>query len=352
MYSSYFAQEIDFAEQTMISNGEEVRIIPHSELERLIISSAMATDKHIKVHYTQITTNEPRHYVFLCAISDDSGRRVEAIGESLDDTLETQIARNYPTLMAFKRAFDSAAILYLGLEGKVYSDQQCSADEADSSKSFGGEPMNEPAEGETGATAKPPAETPKRTSAKTTAKKPEKADKPTGAKKASSSAQFGGEPLGDEDEGDPAEDEPPEPPAASTKETKPKSSGTKDTAPSAGFGAPPMEEESEDIPAAEEEPSGAFGAPPMEEEEDAPSEDTSDEADEQDIYDKTIITVGRLKNHPMSIRQAYMDKNTRSTVEWVINTMTCYTDKDKELKRLCAEFKAMMDGEEGDSDGN
>lgn len=128
MHSKYLNIDLPLTEQTMTSSGEEVRIIPHDVLEDVILNSETTQDYNINVHYTPIATNEPRHYVFLCAISDKFGRRAESIGESLDETLETPIAKNYPALMAFKRAFDAAAINYLGLDGKVYTDQQINAE--------------------------------------------------------------------------------------------------------------------------------------------------------------------------------------------------------------------------------
>lgn len=131
MYSKYFEVDIDIPEQTMLSAGEEVRIIPHAILEDVLYNSEIAISKNVIIHYTPITTNEARHYACLCAISDNFGRRTESVGEALDATLDTDIARNYPVLMAYKRAFDDAAIKYLGLEGKVYSDQQIARSEGE-----------------------------------------------------------------------------------------------------------------------------------------------------------------------------------------------------------------------------
>lgn len=135
MYSKYFDIDIPIPEQTMMSGGEEVRIIPHAILEDILYNSESAISRNVVIHYTPITTNEARHYACLCAISDKFGRRVESVGESLDGTLDTDIARNYPTLMAYKRAFDDAAIKYLGLDGKVYSDQQIAVSGSESKPS-------------------------------------------------------------------------------------------------------------------------------------------------------------------------------------------------------------------------
>jgi len=135
MYSKYFGIDIDIPEQTMLSGGEEVHIIPHAVLEDILYNSEAAISKNVIIHYTPITTNEARHYACLCAISDSLGRRTESVGESLDSTLDTDIARNYPVLMAYKRAFDDAAIKYLGLNGKVYSDQQIARSDGETKSS-------------------------------------------------------------------------------------------------------------------------------------------------------------------------------------------------------------------------
>jgi len=123
MHSRYLNRDIELPETNIQSNGEAITIVPHDALEDLIYNSQEASDNNIQVHYTPVVV-EPRHYAFMCAINDKFGRRIESIGESLDATLENEISRNYPALMAVKRAFDDAAIKFLGLDGKVYSDQQ------------------------------------------------------------------------------------------------------------------------------------------------------------------------------------------------------------------------------------
>ena len=356
MYSTYLDADIDLTAQQITSNGEDVNIIPHSELERFLTSSKRAMEMDVKVHYTQITTNEPRHYVFLCAISDNAGRRVEAIGEALDATLETQIAQNYPTLMAFKRAFDAAAILYLGLEGKIYSDQQCSADDLSSGNTYGSEPMDVDEDAAPEWAEKSPTKgfkaSPKTTTSESSGKK-------SGAK-----SSFGGEPMdGDEDE--PGDSDAPPAPASTKRETKKENATrTKDArkaaneakkAAAAGtFAAPPLEEGDEtyeEETPTEEVPSNAFGAPPDNDEEDGADGEESPTTDdgEPDIYDTTIISIGRLQSKPMSIRQAYNDRIGRDTFDWIIDTMTAYSEQSKQLQQLCIEFRKLMGGaEDGD----
>lgn len=75
------------------------------------------------------------HSVYRCIMEDnETGRQIECIGESTPETLTTQISRNYPSLMAAKRAFDEAMITILQLPGKFYSNQQITTDEAKSAE--------------------------------------------------------------------------------------------------------------------------------------------------------------------------------------------------------------------------
>lgn len=136
MLSKYWGIDIPIPEQKMISAGEEVLIIPHDTLDDILHNSELAIENNVCIHAVQLATNEPRHYAFLCTISDKNGRRAESVGEACDPTLTTEIAQNYPVLMAYKRAFDDAAIKYLGLEGKVYSDQQISSSDSASTTTF------------------------------------------------------------------------------------------------------------------------------------------------------------------------------------------------------------------------
>ncbi|MBQ3010719.1 MAG: hypothetical protein IJD81_05970 [Oscillospiraceae bacterium] len=119
----YLDREIDI-DLTEFQDGKEpVTIIPHDVLHDLIYNSEEAAQNNIQVH-SVLSFSEPGHYAYQCVINDKNGRRIEGFGESTAATLTTEIARNYPALMANKRAFDDAAIKFLGCEGKVYSDQQ------------------------------------------------------------------------------------------------------------------------------------------------------------------------------------------------------------------------------------
>lgn len=67
------------------------------------------------------------HFVVPCVLTDNLGYKVEMIGESLDATLDNEIAKNYPVTMAQNRAFDRAVIAYLGIE-KAYSSNEITTD--------------------------------------------------------------------------------------------------------------------------------------------------------------------------------------------------------------------------------
>ena len=55
-----------------------------------------------------------------CRIWDKTGREVRGFGEAAEANLRNPIAKSYPIKMAIKRAFDDAAVYYLGLPAKDY----------------------------------------------------------------------------------------------------------------------------------------------------------------------------------------------------------------------------------------
>lgn len=120
--SNYLNEDIESYE---VSDGSGTNnIVAHSVLEDVINNHPLCRANNVKYTYTVIC-REVGHYAFLCHMSDVSGRCVETVGEAMDATLKTQIGKEYPVLMAAKRAFDDAAIKFLQLP-KAYSDQQIS----------------------------------------------------------------------------------------------------------------------------------------------------------------------------------------------------------------------------------
>ena len=304
MWSKYFELELDEALlQTVTSNGEEVRIIPHAVLESLLLNSEKAQTLHTTVHYSQINTNEPRHYAFLCSISDDAGRRVEAIGEALDATLDTEIAQNYPVLMAHKRSFDDAAIKYLGLEGKVYSDQQIAASLEDAAD----EPapsQNEPTRSGTGRTFGTivngfPDDEDVDESFDTT----ENAPSPTTHRTGKTRGRPFTNTRGDKSSARRSNEE-----AHSPRMYRNDATTTNSVSFSAGF-------------------ANEF------------DDETPEDGDEYDA----VLTCSKLKE-PLSIREAYL--KYPDVVFWVANEMRPYSTDDKRNQHLCQKFLAQLEQED------
>lgn len=121
MYSSYLDREIDVSFKETQVDGEPTTIITHDSLEDVILNQI--PDYNVKYDKT-LEFCGPDHWVVKCTISDKNGRRVQNFGESINETLYTPIGRTIPAIMAEIRAFDRAAIRYLNLPGKVYSNEE------------------------------------------------------------------------------------------------------------------------------------------------------------------------------------------------------------------------------------
>lgn len=115
LLSKTLAKEIDFATFEKTDEfGKPIKIIYHDSLQSVI------HDAKVKYDFTFVSA-DPAHSVVVCSMADNSGRIVREVGESIPVTLDTEIAKNYPSLIASQRAFDRAAIRYLDLPGKVFS---------------------------------------------------------------------------------------------------------------------------------------------------------------------------------------------------------------------------------------
>lgn len=119
LYSSYLGQDFETQET------EAGNILTHGTLEKIVLNDAPANGKPIKYHFSEPKMFEPGHFVVFCTMTgDNDSRRVEAIGEASEASLESNIARMYPVLMATQRAFDRAAIRILDFPGKAFSDSE------------------------------------------------------------------------------------------------------------------------------------------------------------------------------------------------------------------------------------
>jgi hypothetical protein len=94
----------------------------HDSLEDVIHNQAEGVEYNF-----DIISADRNHSVVRCTMANtDGSRRIVAIGESLPETLDNDIAQKYPTLIASQRAFDRAAIRFLDLPGKVLSNMEMS----------------------------------------------------------------------------------------------------------------------------------------------------------------------------------------------------------------------------------
>lgn len=307
LYSRYLDRDIEVPDSSVVSGGEVVTLIPHDVLEELIYNSEEASENNFQVHYTPVVT-ELRHYAFLCCIADKYGRRIQGVGESLDATLETPIALNYPTLMAVKRAFDDAAIKFLGLPGKVYSDQQVLSGDSSAPHDAPTQDVQTPAE-------KKPARKSVKKDVSVPAPEPEREPAPESApsdvNRDASSAPAA-------DEGELALDVEHDP-GVSVEDGAPTALGNEAAVDESGDSANPAPEVA---PSAEAAPPAQTGAAPA--------------ANEPDEFDTTIVDVGSTKRLGLSIRECYAQH--KDSVEWVANTMLAQSDNRKRLKELCKTF--------------
>ena len=331
--SRYFGHDLDIDVEETLSSGEVVRIVPHDQLIEIILNSDEAIENNIQSHITSIIA-EPGHYAFICTISDKNGRRVEEIGESTAETLETPIARNYPALMAFKRAFDAAAIRFLGLPGKIYSDQQISAKASavPTGVTYKAEPLETEADASdnsdavqkdaTSATEDSAADSPKEAADSNKKPSANRTNSTHSKKSAKEETTYTAPPL---DGMDGMLEEPSEAPEK------------KESNESAGYVAPPIEEElgsgAEENAETDREQSVSYAAPPIEEDIGEPS---AKKDAPQDEFDTTILKCGRLKEMGYSIREAY--QVNPAAVRWVAEDLTPRNDLQKEQKEICKRF--------------
>ncbi len=104
------------------SQEDNALIIAHESLVDIIDNLIPST---FEIHYDfDLVKSDKGHVVVTCTICDKYGRRVKDLGEATYDSLETKIAKSYPCLMAYYRAFDRAVIRYLAFPGKVFSNTE------------------------------------------------------------------------------------------------------------------------------------------------------------------------------------------------------------------------------------
>lgn len=114
--SKYLQQKVDVTTIEKEENGRTLQIITHDSLRDIFLNQITG----VTAEY-QVISSDRYHSVVLCRVFNDKGRSITEIGESLPASLTDTISQNYPTLMAFQRAFDRALIAFLNFEGKVLS---------------------------------------------------------------------------------------------------------------------------------------------------------------------------------------------------------------------------------------
>lgn len=135
LYSETLKKEIElstFPKENQF--GQMLQIVTHNSLEDLFnneLKELVSFDNNLCTDYSfdEVLSNEKGlitkktvGFLFKCVMQDKNGRKIIEFGEANTKNLETEIAQNYPALTASQRAFDRAAIAYLNIPGKVYSD--------------------------------------------------------------------------------------------------------------------------------------------------------------------------------------------------------------------------------------
>ena len=122
IYSDYLKKEYDVKDcEIQDITGNKITVTKHEELERIFFKDAYPVFSPKYCYKTVL--NDGLHVVIECHIFD-STREVIGIGETLEKTLNNDIAAGYPVLMAYKRAFDDTVTKYLGIYEKIYTSAQ------------------------------------------------------------------------------------------------------------------------------------------------------------------------------------------------------------------------------------
>ena len=127
--SKYLGREFSFEPANMTGDdGNPITIIPHNILFD-IIQNQLQDQELVSYEYKPHLITRDHSFV-ECVMSDQKGRFVREFGESVPESLKSEISKTIPGTMAAIRAFDRAAIRFLDFacEGKVYSDNEISAD--------------------------------------------------------------------------------------------------------------------------------------------------------------------------------------------------------------------------------
>ena len=104
--------------------GHPIYIVRHTDLVAAIDSQEVRANG-CRYEFGPIQIIGDMHYLVECVIRDGNGNfEIREHGEVMQDTLLTEISKQYPAKMCLNRAFDRAAIRYLGLGKRVYSSEE------------------------------------------------------------------------------------------------------------------------------------------------------------------------------------------------------------------------------------
>lgn len=304
-WSNYLQKDIDIPLQTLKSEGREISIIPHDALKDIILNKL--PELGVKYDVTEVYVS-PSHFVMRCTMSDNKGRRVQEIGESTADTLETPIAKGYPATMAFTRAFDRCAIAYLDLNGKVFADTEgVTGDSKENTRFDDAETVDMTTEYEDTA---PPATI--------IDSEEEKEDKNKKSKKTKTKANA---------ERDGAEDK-----VLATKASEIADTSSADAA-SEAAGAALSDTEAQSSAKTEVD----ISTPSTETSDVSPDGVADSSGDELETLGAIMINIGySYRNSPVSIAQLF--ETNMSYMKWVAGKYTAHTEETKKEKSACQRY--------------
>jgi len=127
VYSNYFKKEFELLTIEKQEGDHVMQILTHEGLEDLV-HNVIPTEEGVTYDF-RFENTDVNHSVVVCVVADKTGRRIVDVGESIPATLDTDIAKSYPTLMAKQRAFDRAVIRFFAFPGKTYSNTEIPVNE-------------------------------------------------------------------------------------------------------------------------------------------------------------------------------------------------------------------------------
>lgn len=115
MITKIFSKHLNKEIELDVEDG----FIKHDSLVDYIVNGL--ADRHIRYDLSPKSADAGVSHPYFQCVMQDAERRITTSGEASTDTLTTDLHKQYPATTAANRAFDSAAILYLGLPGKYIS---------------------------------------------------------------------------------------------------------------------------------------------------------------------------------------------------------------------------------------